>query len=444
MKRLTVLLFAIALFLPAAAQSKVLDIQRVETPAGLELWLVEDHSVPVLTLSFAFRGGAVAEPAGREGLARMVANLIDQGAGERNAQAFQSALEDINASISVGAGYDDFSGELKTLTRHKDEAVALLRLALLAPRFDDEAVDRVRAAMLSRLAREDENANRLAGKRWRQMVFPDHAYGRPVDGTEDSLAAITKDDLVSFHASRFARDNLVIAMAGDVTAAEAAALADAAFGDLPAASAPVEIAATRPNANGETLIVRRDLPQSVAIFGQAGLGRDHPDYYAAYLMTHILGGGGLVSRLTEEVREKRGLAYSVGAYLNPSRYANLLVGSVSTKNASARESIDLIVGEWRRMAEEGVSEEELAAAQNKVVGSFLLNLTSTDGIAGVLLSVQLDELGIDYLDRREDLLRSVTVDDIRRVAAKLYDPDDLTIVVVGDPPDLGRPVREES
>ncbi len=414
---------------PAAA----IRIEKVISPGGIVAWLVREHTVPVISVSFAFRGGAAMDPEGKSGLAEMVSATLDEGAGELKSQAFQAKLEDIAASLRFSAGYDRFRGSLRTLSRNRDEAFGLLQLAITRPRFDDAPVERIRAQMLAGLKRSAQNPNWIAGDTWHRTAFPGHPYGRNSEGTPASIAAIFQDDLKRFVAQRMARDNLVIAVVGDIAADELAVRLDQVFAGLPVASRPVSIAAARPQGAGKLIVIQRSIPQSVVVFGHGGIKRDHPDWYTAYVMFRILGGGGFSSRLTEEVREKRGLAYSVYAYLNPFDHAGLIMGGVATANARVGKSLEIIRAEWRRMAEGGVSETELATAKTYINGSFPLRLDSSRRIAGILVGIQLNRLGIDYLDRRAGLMNRVTMDDIRRVARDLLKTDDLTVVVVGDP-----------
>ncbi len=410
-----------------------ISIEKVTSPGGLTAWLVRETSVPVISFGFAFRAGAAMDPKGKSGLAEMVSSTLDEGAGDLESQAFQGALEDIAASIRFSAGQDRFRGNLRTLSANRDEAFRLLQLAITSPRFDAEPVERIRAQLIAGLKRDAEDPDWIAGDAWSTAAFPDHPYGRNAEGTPDTIAAITPDDLRGFVARHMARDNLVIGAVGDITADELARRLDQVFGALPAKAAPVAVAETTPAARGRTIVIKRKIPQSVVVFGHAGIKRKDPDWYAAYVMFRILGGGGFASRLTEEVREKRGLAYSVYAYLNPFDRAGLIMGGVASANARVGKSLDIIRAEWRRMAEHGVTETEFAAAKTYINGSFPLRLDSSRRIANILIGVQLNRLGIDYLDRRAGLMNAVTMDDVRRVARRLLKPDDLTVVVVGDP-----------
>ena len=410
-------------------------VERVVSPGGIEAYLINEPSIPFLSLALHFKGGAALDPAGKEGLAYMVSGLLDEGAGELDSQAFRTELEDRAIRLSFDAERDSFSGQLKTLSAQRERAFELLRLALVEPRFDPEPVERIRNQIQAELRRRAEDPDYLVSLRWFETAFPDHPYGRPVQGTVESVATLTGDDLRRFTRERLAKDNLTVGVAGDVTADELGRLLDLAFGDLPDTSAPIAIADAEP-AGGGTVVVRKKVPQSWVMFGQEGLARDDPDFYAAYVTNHLLGGGGFTSRLTEEVREKRGLAYSVYSYLYPMDHAPLWLGGVGTANAAVDESIRLVRKEIARMAAGEVGAAELADAKTYLTGSFPLRLTSNDQIASMLVSIQVDDLGIDYLEERNGYIEAVTLEDVRRVAARLYHPDQLLVVVVGDPAGL--------
>ncbi len=432
---------ALLLLVVVALPARAVEVERVVSPGGIEAWLVEDHSNPIISLDLAFRGGAALDPRGKEGLAGFVAATIDEGAGPYDSQAFQRRLEELAVRLSFDAGQDSVTGSLRTLTENRAAAFELLRLALTAPRFDPEPVERIRNQIVTGLVRDADDPGYIAATALRRLLFPDHPYGRPSEGTPESLARITAEDLRRFVAERFGRDRLIVGVAGDITPDELGRLLDATFLDLPA-SAPIDLPSDiEPRATGDLVVVERDIPQTVVAFGQGGLRRDDPDFYAAHLVNHILGGGSFSSRLYQDVREQRGLAYSVYTYLLPLDHAGLLLGGVATQNARVAESFALIRDNWRRMAEDGPTAEELEAAKLYQTGSFPLRLSSSGAIAGMLVGMQLEDLGIDYLERRNDYIEAVTLEDARRVARELLAPADLTAVMVGRPAGV-TPTRE--
>ena len=430
-----------ALTVLVAFQARAVEVQRVVSPGGIEAWLVEDHSNPIISLDLAFQGGAALDPAGKPGLAHMVSTLIDEGAGPLDSQSFQGTLDDRSISLRFRAGLDTFSGSLSTLTENRAKAFELLRLALTAPRFDAEPVERIRSQILSRLSREAEDPDTIASRTLRRLMFQGHPYARPTRGTEASIAAMTVEDLRGFVRTRFARDQLFIGVVGDITAEDLKALLDTTFLPLPAEAAPFTVPEAAAANAGDIVVIERNIPQSVVAIGQGGIKRDDPDYYAAYVVNYILGGGGFSSRLVEEVREKRGLAYSVYSYLGPLDYGSLVAAGTATQNERVGESISLIRAEWARMAEEGPSAEELEQAKRFLTGSFPLRFSSSGSIAGMLVGMQLEELGIDYLDERNSFIEAVDLATAKRVAKELYRSDDLTMVVVGAPQGV-TPTRE--
>lgn len=428
-----VLALAVCHVTSAAAATR---IDRVRSPGGIEAWLVEDHSVPVIALRVVFRGGAALDPADKLGLANMTASLLDEGAGPLDSQEFQRRLEDLSISLSFEDGLDTFGGALKTLTANKEAAFDLFRLSLTEPRFDTEAVERIRSGILARIRRSATNPDYLAGRLWWSRAFPDHPYGRPTNGTVETVSRIDQADLKGFVARRLARDTMFIGVVGDITPAELAPALDRVFGGLPAKAAPYALSPIQPQGGGTIAVIERPVPQSVVLFGQRGLKREDPDFYAAFVMNHIIGGGSFSSRLYQEVREKKGLAYSIGTYLYPLDWSALILGSVATQNARVGESIALVRQEWRRLAENGVTDEELAAAKAYLTGSYVLQFDNTDKVARLLVSIQLDNLGIDYIEKRNSYIEAVTRADVARVAKRLLDAKALSFAVVGQPAGL--------
>jgi len=421
------LLVALILSGPAGA----VTIERVVSPGGVEAWLVRDHSNPILALELSFRGGGALDPEGRSGLATMTAALLDEGAGPYDSQAFQRRLEDRVIGLSFDAGRDALRGHLKTLTEHRDEAFDLLRLSLTKPRFDAPAVERIRGQLIASLMRESESPEHLASRAWFASVFRGHPYARSPRGEIAAIKAVSVADLRGEVTRQLARDRLVIGVVGDIEPAELARLLDATFAGLPAHGSALTVPEARPATHGQSERIVRDIPQTVASFGLAGIKRDDPDWYAATVMNHILGGGGFASRLTESVREKNGLAYGVWTALVPLDHAGLLLGGVATENSRFEQSLTLIRAELRRMRDDGPTAAELADAKTYLNGSFPLGLDSTTAIAQVLVQMQSDHLGLDFLDRRAGLIDAVTAADIRRVANRLLDPDALALTAVG-------------
>lgn len=435
-------LFAFALaFALSISAAWAVDVKRVVSPGGIEAWLVEDHSVPLVSIDFAFRSGAARDPADKIGLSRLATSVMDEAAGPYAHLQFTERLQDLGVGLSFAAGLDTIGGTFRALTVNRDASVELLRLALTQPRFDPEDVDRVRRQILSALQREAEEPNAIAGRAWNRAAFTDHPYARGSRGTVASVTALTPADLKAWTTERLTRATLVVGAAGDITPEALGKLVDRAFGDLPKGEKLQPLPIAVPAAPGELMVVQKNIPQSVVLFGHQAIRQDDPDLFAAELVNYVLGGGGFTSRLTEELREKRGLVYGVRSGLSIYERAGLILGGYSIQNGKIVESLEVIRKLWTEMAENGPTAEELANAKTYVNGSFPLRLDSTSAVAGYLLALQLDGRPIDYIDRRAGLFNAVTLEDAKRVARRLLDPKQLTIVVVGKPEGL-TPTRE--
>lgn len=431
---MTMLAFIAFIFDPAQARDKLLDIQEVTSPGGVKAWLVEDRNVPVIALQFAFKGaGSVNDPPDKQGLARMVSNTMDEGAGELDSQGFQKELRDLSIDLHFNASRDDFSGNVKTLTKNKGRAFELLRLALTSPRFDEEPVARMRAANQSRIRSSLTDPDWIAARQMNDIAFSGHPYAQNSGGTLSSLEKITPEDLKNFHKNLLGKSNLVVAVAGDIGRDDLAALLDNVFGGLPDLRRLDPPPKTSLQNEGSLSVYKKDMPQTYIEMLQPGIGRKDPDYHLAQVMNFVLGSSGFGSRLTEEIREKRGLTYGIGASLMNMRLFDGLSVSTSTENKNVNEVIGLIKAEWNKMKAAPVSAQEISDAQNYLIGALPLSLTSTDAIAGLLLDLQTDDLPIDYLDRREQAIRAATPEEVQRVAKKILDESKIVAVLVGEP-----------
>ncbi len=422
-------LFTALVFLPVTSANAV-NIQTVKSPGGITALLVEDYTVPLIAVSMAFTGGATQEASEKEGLANILSSLLDEGAGDIKSQDFQLKLDELGVELGFDAGYDSFTGRLKTLRSTRNEAFDMLRLALTKPRFDLEPIERMRAAQLSILQNSLKKPNVIAGKAWRKSVFGDHPYARSVGGTIKAVKGLNRDDIASLHKRLLAKDNLVVGVVGAISAKELAEMLDHVFGDLPdkAELKPVKEASL---AIGGTQKVDLDLPQSIIRVVFKGLKRENKDFYAAYLMNYILGGGSFSSRLYNEIREKRGLAYGVYTYLGTQDHAGFIGGGTATRADRADETIKILLAEVERMAKDGPTKEELEKAKKYITGSYAISNLDTSGkIASVLVAIQREKLGVDYIDKRADYIAAVTIEDTKRMARELLSAKP-TIIIVG-------------
>ena len=421
----------------AAAPAGAMNITHVTSPGGIEAWLVESHANPLIAIRFAFRGGAAQDPKGKDGLAYFVSGMMDEGAGELDSIAFQERLQSLAMRIDFDASRDVMLGNVQMLTANQDEAFDLLRLALTSPRFDLAAVERVQAQIIAGLKFDEHDPESVASLAWDRIAFQDHPYGRPIKGTMASIAAIAPADLKDYVRQVFARDQLVITVVGDIDAETLGRTLDHVFGALPQHASLAPIADATPPLGPMREIIEMDVPQSVAQFGHRAFSRKDEDFMGTYILNYIIGGGGFSSRLMEEVREKRGLAYSVHSNLFPYQHGAVFVGNVATQNEAVGQSLQVIESELKRLAEEGPSAEELADAKSYLTGAYALRFESSSSIANQLLWIQIEDLGIDYVDKRNALIEKVSLDDIKRVTKRLIEADRLITTIVGKPVDAG-------
>ena len=415
------------------AKESVLDIQEVKSESGLTAWLVEDHSVPVIALNIGFKNaGSAYDPANKQGLARLVSNTMDEGAGSLNAKSFQKELRDLSINLGFSAGRDNFSASLKTLTKNKKRAFELLELALTQPRFDKDAVERMRQANQSRIRSSLSDPSWIAARIMNDKAYEGHPYSMNNGGTLSSLDNISIKDLKAFHEQRIGRNNIAIAVAGDITADELKTVLDEIFSDIKTVDLkPVENIDIQNG--GQTFLYKHDVPQVFIEIMQPSIKIDDPAYQAAQVMNFILGSSGFGSRLTEEIREKRGLTYGVYSYFNNMNYAQSLAVSTSTSVENTGKMLSLIKAEFNKLAQTPISEQELQDAKSYLLGSLPLSLTSTDKISGLMLQMQLNGRSIDYLDTRQETIKAMRIEDIQKIAKRLLNPEKFTTVLVGQP-----------
>ena len=425
---LAVFFLIVTLIKPAHA----MKIQAVKSPGGIEAWLVEEHAVPMMALRFAFGGGNSQDPVGREGVANFMSATLDEGAGDLTSEQYQQRMEELAMRMSFEDGKDAFYGNFETLTANRDKAVEMLRLAITKPRFDADAVDRIRSQLLAALVYAARDPEKVAGREWNATAFAGHLYARPANGTSETVTAITGADLEAYRSKNFARGNLNVVAVGDIDAATLSKVLDSVFGDLPAKADLAPVPDTKPVA-GSQRVIEMNIPQSVAVFGSGAMKRKDPDFIPGFVLNQILGGGGFASRLMEEVREKRGLAYSVYSYIQPYQHASIFAGGVATKNDKMAESLDIIRAELTRMADGGPTQTELDNAKSYLTGSYALRFDSNAKIASQLLGLLQDDYGIDYVEKRNGLIDAVSMADVKRVAVRLLKSDDLIVTIVGKP-----------
>lgn len=426
------ILISIALVFGALPAAADVDIQEVTSPGGITAWLVESPEIPFISMEIRFKGGAALDDPEKRGAVHLMGALLEEGAGDMDARAFAIARDSLAASFGYDVYRDAVTVSAEFLTETQDQAIDLLHKSLVDPRFDQDAIDRVRGQVISVIQSDATDPNSIAGQAFNRAAFGDHPYAFPIEGSEESLMAITRDDLMAAKNATMAMDRVHIGVVGDITADQLGPMLDRLFDGMPQTGAamppPAEFALT-----GGVQVIPFDTPQSVVIFGHEGIDRDDPDFFAAFILNSILGEGGFGSRLMQEVREKRGLTYGVYTYLYSLESADLLLGQVASANDRVAEAVSVIRDEWARAARDGVTAEELETAKTYLTGAYPLRFDGNGRIANILAGMQVQGFGLDYINTRNDRVNAVTLEDVNRMAARLLDAEALNFFVVGSP-----------
>lgn len=431
MVRALPLLLVLLLAAPASAAPLA---HREVLPNGIVLLVAERPAVPIVATRVYIRAGAAFDPPDRGGLASLTGALLTRGTGRRTGPEIDSAIEFVGGGLEAGAGRDGLTASLAVLKRDLSLGLDLLAEVVLSPTFPEDEVRRKVAAIQAAIKRSEESPSTLAGRALGRLIFPGHPYGRPVEGTRESVGRLTRQDVLAFYREHARPDTAVIAVVGAVTIDEARREIQARFGGWTTPSSPPSAVAPAPGApapGSET--IKRELTQATIVLGRQAVRQAHPDYFPLAVASYILGGGS-ASRLYTRVREERGLAYAVGSYVSPGRYGASFVVSAQTRTAEVPKVLDTIREELTRMAREPVAERELTLAKSYLIGSFPLRLDTSRKVADFIVAIEVLGLGLDYADRYKASIARVSAADVMRVAATYFAPDTLSRVVVGEAP----------
>jgi zinc protease len=417
---------------PLSTEPSPAGWSRFALPNGVVILVAERPGVPIVVARASVDAGAVLDPPDKGGLANLTALLLTRGTATRSAEESDRAIEFVGGSLESDGGRDSSELVLTVLRKDLGLGLDLLADALQRPAFPDEELARVRGEVAASVRRSEEDPEAVAVRVLRRLVFPGHPYGRPTDGTETSLAAITRDDVAGFHRAAYRPERTVIAVAGDVTPAairtelEARLGAWTASGPAPAAPGPAALGLP-----SRTEAVERSLAQATILLGQATVTRKDPDFYPLLVASQILGGGS-ASRLYTRIREERGLAYNVYAQYAPFRLAGLLLVELQTENARVREALAVAREELIRLRRERVAEYELSRARSFLVASFPLQMSTAAEVSDLLVEIERHDLGLDYPARFRQAVSAVTADDVLRAVRAHWDPDGLSLALVGN------------
>ncbi len=423
-------LFFLLFFFPLNLFS--MNVTEIKTKNQVKFWFVEDNSIPIVSVNFSFSGGAFFDKIGKEGTSSFLASLLDEGAGNLDSIKFQNRMDEIGMKMSFSSSKDSFSGNFQIISENKKEGFELLRIAITKPRLEAKDIEKIRNQIVSSLKLKEIDISNLATQKFHETFFSSHNFGRNVDGTVSSIKKISKNDLEDYLESNLAISNLVIGVSGNVKVAEIESLIDNTFGNLlPSVKHQVKIPKKSDLPKG-LLIEKKDFPQSAVLFGHKGLERNNKDFFAARIVNYVLGGGGFQSRMYKNVREKKGLVYSIYSYLVPYKNNDIVLGGFQTKNETVYEAISLVKDEWDKIGKNGITQKEFKEAKTYYKGSFSRNFTSTSSISSLLMTVQ--EYGLDqnYFKNRNKIIDSLTLKEVNIVAKNLFKKDNLYFTIVGN------------
>ena len=408
-------------------------IQQWTLANGVRVYFVESRELPMLQLRVVFDAGTAREPAGRQGLARLTAGLLREGAGTLDANRIAATLEDLGAELGVDASLDMADIQLRSLSERalRDPALEVLRQMLLVPSFPEDSLARERARARVRLQQARQSPGEVAGRAFYQALYGDHPYARHPDGDDAGLNAVTRADVVEFHWRHYVGANAVLALVGDLSNSEARVLAQRLLGELPAGSPPPPLPPVPEPTKGGRKDLAHPSSQAHVLMGQPGMTRTDADYFPLLVGNHILGGGGLVSRLSEEIRERRGLSYSVYSYFTPLRERGPFVAGLQTQNARRQEAETVMRRTIAENIAQGPTESELVAAKQQLAGGFPLRIDSNRKIADYLAAIGFYRLPLGYLDEFMARVEAVSVEQVRAAMRRHLNVDTMFTVTVG-------------
>lgn len=412
-------------------------VERIVLSNQLVLLAAEDHSLPLVTLRILIDAGSRRDPPGKEGVANLTAKGLLLGTSTYSVTAFHDALEFMGASLSASVGPDTAVLRLRILREDLDRGFDLLMEALTRPTFSEEEIQRLVRKTRAEIQSAEERPGVTAKKAFQKTLFYNNPYGHPVKGTEKTLGRITGQTILEFYKTYYRPNGAIVAIVGDVTLEEIKQKLGPRLSDWPMAKIPDERFTPSFTKGPKDVKIDRNITQANIVFGHRGIKRSNPDFYAATVMNYILGGGGFGSRLFEEIRVKRGLAYSVASYFDQRRYPGSFRIVLQTKNTSARRAISVLRQETRRIQNEPVSKKDLERAKKYLVGSFPFRFDTQARLAGFITHLEYHGLGLDFPEKYPSYVSAVTSRDVLRVAASYLHPDQAILVVVANLKEAG-------
>ena len=417
----------------SAGQGAELSPTRITTANGMTVLVLEQHFLPIVEIHALIKAGSAQDPPEKAGVANLAASLLDEGTTTRSSKQLAEQIDFVGGSLEVKAGEDFTTASARVLKKDIDLGFTLLADILLRPAFPKQEFERVRSQILGEIASDNDDPGHVAIKAFNQLVFHNHPYRWPVNGTEDTLSRVTIADVQSFYAKEYVPNQVILAVVGDVTVEQASALVQTHFGSWKKGVAQARTAKKPNSIEKKTVqLIEKDLTQSTIVLGHGGISRTNPDFYAVTVMNQILGAGGFSSRLMDSIRDKQGLAYGIMSHYEARAMPGSFWVNLQTKTESTNHAISGVLAEIKAIREAPVTDQELSEAKLFLMGSFPLRLDSTAKLAHVLAQVEYFGLGFEYFSQYPKWIERVTKDDVQRVARQYLDPQRYALVVVGN------------
>ncbi|MEE2694983.1 MAG: pitrilysin family protein [Pseudomonadota bacterium] len=408
------------------------EFQKLKTESGIEFWFVEDKSIPIVSLSYSFKGGASLDHDNKAGISNLMTSLMDEGTRNLSASEFKDLMKINGMKMYFSTEKDRIDGVFQIITSQIDDGFSLFYEALNHPRFDEREIEKIKKQIEASIRIDESDIPKIASDKFNHFFFNKHSFSRKVKGTLDSITRISKDDLISFHKEAFTRNNLNIGVAGNVSERQIKKYVEMVFGKLSNAGESRRLETFPPMPSGKEFY-KIETPQTTVLFGHSGLSRNDKNFFAIRIANYVLGGGGFQSRLYKNIREKRGLVYSVYSYLLSYQNDGVIIGGFRTRNKSVTETIKRVRDEWKKIERKGITKNELDDAKAYYNGSFTRNFTSTLSIAKLLQIVQYYNLGENYFEERKELIDSLKLDEINNLISEFFKSEELFFMIVGDP-----------
>ena len=423
-------IFIILLFFFNSSHS--FEYEKLETKSGIEFWFVEDKSIPIISVSFSFRGGSSMDFPEKNGISNLMTSLMDEGTSKLTSSDFKNQMKLNGMRLNFSSQKDKIDGTFQIIEPQLEQGFELFYQALNHPRFDEGDIERVKNQIISSIKLDQSDLSTLASNKFNQFFFNEHNFSKNVKGSINSISNIDRYDLISFHKNAFQKNNIIIGVAGNIKKKKITELIEKVFGNLENSEKIPKVKKFIGLAKGEK-IYNMKTPQTSVLFGHPGLARNNENFFALRIANYIFGGGGFQSRLYKNVREKKGLVYSIYSYLLSYDNDGVIVGGFQTRNKSVYQTIKNVKNEWKTLQSNGISRKEFENAKAYFKGSFTRNFTSTISIARLLQIVQYYDLGEDYFKKRDEIINNLDLKKVNQVISKFFSSNKLFFMIVGEP-----------